>query len=161
MTSESKTVESNKQIVHKYIDQCWNKGELNRVSEFMAANCRYHDPVFPHLTSGADNMRQHIESTRRAFPDMKFTIDDTIAERDEVVLHWTITGTHKGEFLGMAPTNKRATVTGTSINKIGGAKIVEAWTSWNLMSLMEQLGVSMGQRETVSEPRTESKVPAI
>ena len=157
MTSESKAMESNKQVAHRYVDQCWNKGELNKLSEVMATNCRYHDPVFPHLTSGLDNMRRHIESTRRAFPDLKFTIDDTIAERDEVVLHWTITGTHKGEFLGMAPTNKRATVTGTSINRMEGSKIAEAWTSWNLMSLMEQLGVSTAPHEKANAPKAETK----
>jgi len=71
------------------------------------------------------------------------TIDDTIAERDEVVIHWTVNGTHKGQFLGMPPTNKKASVTGTSINRIEGSKIAEIWSNWNLMSLMEQLGIAM------------------
>lgn len=160
MTPDSKLIEGNKQIVHSYIEQCWNKGELNRISEFMATDCRYHDPVFPGLTSGSEPLRQHIERSRRGFPDIKFTIDDTVAERNEVVVHWTITGTHKGEFLGMAPTNKKASVTGTSINKLEGSKIVEVWTSWNLMSLMEQLGVTKAPHEKVNAPAAETKAHA-
>jgi steroid delta-isomerase-like uncharacterized protein len=104
---------------------------------------RFHDPVFPSLTSGADNIRNHIESSRRGFPDLKFTIDDTIAERNEVVIHWTASGTHKGAFLGMQPTNRKATVSGTSIYRTEDSKIAEEWAHWNLMSLMEQLGVRM------------------
>jgi predicted ester cyclase len=72
---------------------------------------------------------------------LKFTIDDTIAERNEVVHHWTGKGTHKGQFLGMQPTNKHATVSGTSIYRIDKGKIAEEWVDWNLMTMMEQLGV--------------------
>jgi steroid delta-isomerase-like uncharacterized protein len=132
----------NKQIVQRFMEECWNQGKLDAVSELVADNCRIHDPVFPSLTSGAQNLRNHIETCRRAFPDLNFTIDDTIAERDEVVIHWTANGTHKGDFLGMPPTNRKASVSGTSIYKLQGSKIVEEWANWNLMSMMEQLGVS-------------------
>jgi steroid delta-isomerase-like uncharacterized protein len=133
----------NKQIVQRFLDECWSRGNLNAVSELVADNCRYHDPVFPSLTSGAENIKNHIQNCRNGFPDLMVTIDDTIAERDEVVIHWTVTGTHKGQFLGMPPTNKRANVTGTSINRIEGSKIAEMWSNWNLLSLMEQLGIAM------------------
>jgi predicted ester cyclase len=89
-----------------------------------------------------------------------FTIDDTIAERDEVVVHWTATGTHKGQFLGMPPTNKKATVTGTSINRIEGSKIAEVWANWNLMSLMEQLGIAMAPQGQSNATQSESQVRA-
>ena len=133
----------NKQIVQRFMDECWSRGNLNAVSELVADSCRYHDPVFPSLTSGAENIKNHIQQCRGGFPDLMFTIDDTIAERDEVVVHWTATGTHKGQFLGMPPTNKKAAVTGTSISRIEGSKIAEVWANWNLMSLMEQLGIAM------------------
>ena len=80
---------------------------------------------------------------RNAFPDLRFTVDDEIAERNEVVIHWTARGTHKAPFLGMAPTDRRATVSGTSIYRFQGGKIVETWSDWNLMTLMEQLGLSV------------------
>ena len=150
----------NRQIVQRFMDECWNQGNLNTVMELVANDCRYHDPVFPSLTSGAENIKNHIQTCRNGFPDLMFKIDDTIAERNEVVVHWTGTGTHKGQFLGMPPTNKKATVTGTSIFRIEDGKIAEEWANWNLMSMMEQLGITMAQQPQSNEPKAESKVQA-
>jgi steroid delta-isomerase-like uncharacterized protein len=151
MPPQSASSQDNKQIVRRYMEECWNQGKVNVVSELLASNCRFHDEVFPHLTSGADNLRRHIESCRSGFPDLKFTIDDTIAERDEVVVHWTASGTHKGPFLGMQPTNKKANVSGTSIYRVENSKIVESWANWNLMSMMQQLGVAQAPQEQASK----------
>lgn len=131
-----------KKIASRFMDECWNQGNLESIRELVSDNCRIHDPVFPSLTSGADNLKQHIDMCKNGFPDLKFSIDDTIAERNEVVLHWTARGTHKGQFLGMQPTNRNATVSGTSIFRINDDKIAEQWADWNLMSLLEQLGVA-------------------
>lgn len=152
MPSPSKPPD-NKQIVRRLMDECWSLGRLDTVSELVADNCRFHDPVFPNLTSGAGNFRNHIETCRRGFPDLKFTIEDTIAERNEVVIHWTGRGTHSGPFLGMQPTNRKATVSGTSIYRIENSKIVEAWADWNLLSMMEQLGIT-------TPAQVESRMPA-
>ena len=150
----------NRQIVQRFMDECWNQGNLNTVMELVANDCRYHDPVFPSLTSGAENIKNHIQTCRSGFPDLRFTIDDTIAERNEVVIHWTGAGTHKGQFLGMPPTNKKASVTGTSIFRIEGSKIVEEWANWNLMSMMEQLGIATAPEAQSNAPKAESKAQA-
>ena len=141
MASQNSNPAENRKLVQRFIEECWNQGKTNTVNDIFADNVRLHDPVFPSLTSGAKNLRTHIEDTRRAFPDFKITIDDTISERNEVVTHWTARGTHKADFLGMPATNRKATVTGSSIYRIEGGKIAEEWSHWNLMSLMEQLGV--------------------
>jgi steroid delta-isomerase-like uncharacterized protein len=96
---------------------------------------------------------------KTGFPDLMFSIDDTVAEGNEVVLHWTARGTHKAEFLGMPATNRNATVSGTSIFRIDGDKIAEQWSDWNLMSLMEQLGVGMAP-SVERQARTSSGEPA-
>lgn len=152
MSKQNMKSTDNRQIAQRFMEECWNKGNFNMVSELLSASCRYHDPVFPHLTSGADNIQRHIENCRRGFPDMKITIEDTIAEGKEVVHHWTVTGTHKGQFLGLAPTNKKAVISGTSIFRIQDSKIVEQWSDWNLMSLMEQLGVAASINAPSSAP---------
>jgi steroid delta-isomerase-like uncharacterized protein len=165
MSPQNTQPTDNKQIVKRFMDECWSRGNLNTVMELVANNCRYHDPVFPSLTSGAENIKNHIQTCRNGFPDLMFKIDDTIAERNEVVVHWTGTGTHKGQFLGMPPTNKKASVTGTSIFRIEGGKIVEEWANWNLMSMLEQLGLAMTpqsqtQQSQSNAPKAESKVKA-
>jgi predicted ester cyclase len=103
-------------------------------------------------------MRRNNEG--RPYIDLRFTIDDTIAERDEVVVHWTGTGTHKGQFLGMAPTNKKVSVSGTTIFRIEGSKIAEEWAHWNLLSMMEQLGINVAPKVESNAPKTKSKAHA-
>ena len=139
----SSATDSNKEIARRFMEDCWNQGKMDAFSELVSNDCRYHDSVFPSIQSGLDNIRQHIGNCRNGFPDLHFTIEDMIAEGNEVVIHWKASGTHKGQFLGMQPTNRNATVSGTSINRIDNGKITEQWSDWNLMSLMEQLGMSM------------------
>jgi steroid delta-isomerase-like uncharacterized protein len=145
--------DDNKKIARRFMEECWNKGRMEAVDEVVSNNCRFHDPVFPSLTSGAENLKQHITMCRNAFPDLKFTIEDTIAERNEVVLHWTAHCTHRGPFLGMQATDKSAKVSGTMICRIDRGKIVEQWSDWNLLSLMEQLGLA-------AAPASQEKVQA-
>ena len=153
MPTDNNPISANKEIVHRYMDDCWNLGKLDELRELVADNCAHHDSVFPSLQPGVDNLRRHIAMCRNGFPDCNFAIDDTIAERNEVVIHWTVTGTHKGQFLGMLPTNRNITVTGTSIFRIEDRKIAEQWADWNLMSMMEQLGVMpQSKAETKTEP---------
>jgi steroid delta-isomerase-like uncharacterized protein len=143
---EMPSTTENKEIARRFMEECWNKGDKNAMRDLIADKCRYHDPVFP----GVENVEQHITSCRSAFPDLRFTIEDMIGERNEVVVHWTVRGTHKGPFLGVQPTNRPCTVSGTSISRIEGGKVVEHWADWNVMTLMEQLGVAA--------PRAEEKV---
>ncbi len=134
--------DENKKIARKFTEECWNKGRVEVVDELMSTGCRFHDPVFPSLASGADNFKQHVRTCRSAFPDLRVTIEDMIAERNEVVIHWTTRGTHREPFLGMPATEKSATVSGTTIHRIEKGKIVELWADWNLLSLLEQLGLA-------------------
>ena len=154
MPTDSNSMSANKEIVHRYIDDCWNLGKLDEIRELVADTCTHHDSVFPSLQPGVDNLKHHIAMCRNGFPDYLFTIDDTIAERNEVVIHWTCAGTHKGQFLSMAPTNRQATITGTSIFRLEGGKIVEGWSDWNLMSMMQQLGVTAPPLKSDAKMRT-------
>ena len=135
---EMPSTTENKEIARRFMEECWNKGDKGAMRDLIADKCRYHDPVFP----GVENVQQHIASCRSAFPDLRFTIEDMIGERNEVVVHWTVRGTHKGLFLGVQPTNRPCTVSGTSISRMEGGKVIEHWADWNLMTLMEQLGVA-------------------
>ena len=146
--------DENKKIARRLIEEGWNKGRTEVVDELMAAGCRFHDPVFPSLTSGAENYKEHIRMCRSAFPDLKFTVEDMIAERNEVVSHWTVRGTHRGQFLGMQPTEKSATFSGTTIYRIDKGKVVESWADWNLLSLMEQLGLAAAPQAQTGQQQT-------
>ncbi len=134
--------EDNKKTVWKLLEDAWNGGQLEAVDGLVSGDCHFHDPVFPSMSPGANSLKQHIRMFRKAFPDLRLSIDDMIAERNEVVVHWTMRGTHHHAFLGMAPTNRAVSVSGTTINRIEHRKVVEQWSDWNLLSLMEQLGLA-------------------
>ena len=150
MPQQTQSSDQNKKIVQRFVEECWNKGNLNTASEFLSDRVRFHDPVFPNLNAGIQNVKNHIEGCRKSFPDINFTIDDTIAERNEVVLHWTARGTHRGPFLGMQPTNRKVTVNGTSIYRLEADRIVEEYANWNLATMMAQLGVVELPKEALS-----------
>ncbi len=139
-------LEENKQLVRKLYEECWNKGKLDVIGQIVSSDCRLHDPVFPSLGAGVEGLRKHIQMNRAAFPDLHFKIDDMIAERDEVVVHWTGRGTQEGPFLGLAPTKRTGSVSGTSICRIKNGKIVEGWTDWNVTTLLEQLGIAVSPK---------------
>jgi steroid delta-isomerase-like uncharacterized protein len=147
---EMPSTTQNKEIARRFMEECWNKGDTNAMRDLIADNCRYHDPVFP----GVENLPEHIASCRSGFPDLRFSTDDMIGERNEVVVHWTARGTHSGPFLGMQPTNRPCNVSGTSICRMEDGRIVELWADWNVMTLMEQLGVTVapGAEQKVSRP---------
>ncbi|HMF75833.1 MAG TPA: ester cyclase [Bryobacteraceae bacterium] len=147
--------DENKKIARKFMEEGWNKGRMEVIDEVMSTACRFHDPVFPSLTAGVENFKEHIRTCRSAFPDLKFTIEDMIAERNEVVLHWMARGTHRGMFLGMPATEKNAAVSGTTICRIDKGKIAEQWVDWNLLTLMEQLGLATASPpHMASQPHT-------
>jgi steroid delta-isomerase-like uncharacterized protein len=144
--------DDNKKMARRLMEEVWNKGREEVVDELISPKCRFHDPVFPSMTSGLENYKAHIRNCRSGFPNLKFTIEDAIAERNEVVIRWVAHGTHRGNFLGMSPTNKSANVQGTSISRFERGKIVEVWVDWNLLSLLEQLGLAMPQMQASGQP---------
>ena len=142
-------LDENKAIVRRLYEECWNQGKVDILNQIIAPDCRFHDPVFPSLGAGPDNLAKHVKMCRTAFPDLRFTIDDVIAEREEVVVHWTGQGTQRAQFLGIQPTERRATVSGTSISRLKNGKIVEQFADWNLMTMLEQLGVATAPKVQV------------
>jgi len=157
MSNQNNSPDLNKKVVRRFVEECWNQENLIKASELLTDQVRFHDPVFPSMNPGIQNIKHHIQTCRKAFPDLRFTIDDTIAERNEVVVHWTAHGTHKGPFLGMEPTNRKVTIEGTSIYRLEASRIAEAYANWNLATMMAQLGVIEVPKELRVDARQESK----
>jgi steroid delta-isomerase-like uncharacterized protein len=137
------STKENKAIQYRFQD-IWNQGDFSIIEEIWDKDFINHNVK----AKGFEGIRQFITVYRNAFPDVEFRIDDQIAEGDKVVMHYTITGTHKGEFLGISATGKSIKITGIAIHRIANGKIVEIWANWDALGLMQQLGaVSMpGQK---------------
>ena len=140
--------EENKAIVRRGFEEVWNQKKLDVIDEILAADYVGHMPGSPEL-QGTEDYKQFVTMYQNAFPDNQFTIEDQITEGDKVVTRWTASGTHKGELMGIPPTGLKSTVAGITIDRIAGGKIVEEWTSWDTLGMLQQLGVipPMGQGE--------------
>jgi predicted ester cyclase len=129
----------NKEFIRKYyaIDGRTEAG----VKQYM----NFHDAGYKaHSVMGEMNLeqaRQNNLAMLAAFPDLKFSIDDILAEGDKAAVRYTITGTNQGPYMGTPPTGKKITLSGISIYKIAGGKLVESWGILDRMSLMQQLGI--------------------
>ena len=135
--------DQNKAISRRAIEEGFDKGNMAAVEEIFAANYVNHAAP-PGMPGGVDGIKAFVGMYRTAFPDLKSTINLQIAEGDKVVTHWTAKGTNKGSLFGMPSTGKSATITGTTIDRIAGGKIVETWNTFDQVQMMQQLGVMPG-----------------
>jgi hypothetical protein len=94
-------------------------------------------------TGGVDAqvVKGSIAWSPSAFPDFRVTIEDQVAEVGRVATRWTVRGTHQGEMMGAAPTGNQVTFTGTQTDYIWGGKMVESWTNWDTLGMLQQIGV--------------------
>ena len=133
--------EENKAVTRRFLEEIFQGGNLELVDELFAPNFVLHDPSVPEEVRGLEALKQYITMYRTAYPDTHFTVEDQIAEGDEVVTRWMGQGTHQGELMGIAPTGNQVTVTGIEIDRISGGKIEETWVSYDALGMMQQLGV--------------------
>ena len=131
------STEENKAIERRVIEEGFNKGNLSVIDELVSKDHVNHSDKY----AGPEQYKNFIMMYRAAFPDLLMTIEDQIAEGDEVVQRWTATGTHRGELMGIPPTGKKIEITGTYTTRIVEGKIVEDWGNWDTLSMMQQLGV--------------------
>ena len=130
--------EENKALARRIFEEIWNARSLDVADEVYDASYVSHGLG---IGPGPASFKQFVSVYLSAFPDVHFTVDDQIAEGDKVVTRWTAIGTHTGELMGIAPTGKQSTVTGISIGRYAGGKIVEVWDNWDALGMLQQLGV--------------------
>lgn len=139
METTDKTKQENKAIDRKFYEY-FEKGERDKIErELWDNNYKVHFPGEAKPLSIAES-KEIMKMFNTAFPDLKFTIEDQIAEGDRVVSRVTTEGTHKGEFQGVAPTGKKVRSSVIAINRIVDNKIAERWTELDNLGIMQQIG---------------------
>ena len=133
--------EGNKNIVRRLFEEVWNKGNLQVTDDLFTPNYSHHDSSTPDVGRGPEGEKKRATLYRTAFPDLRLTVEDIIAEGETVVARWSCRGTHKGDLNGIAPTGKRVNITGISIARFTNGKMSEGFVNWDALSLMQQLGV--------------------
>jgi steroid delta-isomerase-like uncharacterized protein len=133
------SLQGNKDVVQRIIDHL-NAGTREQARELYTEDFVNHDPGSPQVTS-RDALIQTFAVWWTAFPDAHTTIDDLVAEGDQVAKRWTFRGTQNGEFQGIPPTGKAIEMTGITIYRLVGGKVAECWWNYDTMGAMQQLGV--------------------
>src|SRR5919107_608084 len=142
------SVEENKAVLRREVEELYNhKGNLDVVEEIFSPDYVSHEPTSGEVW-GIEGARQFAVTFRKAFPDLENTIEDMVAEGDKVVMRFSGSGTHEGETTEAfgSPTGKRMEITGITIKRFADGKIVEAWTNFDALGMMQQLGVMAAQQ---------------
>jgi len=139
------SAEQNKAIIRRFIEELWNSRRLDIADEIFAVDCTTHQ-----LRSGSEavasardpeTLKRHVAEWLDSFPDLSFSVEQMIAEADQVVSQIVMRGTHTGAWLGVAPTGKQVSLRMITIHRIAGGKIVEDWVLVESLGFFQQLGL--------------------
>jgi len=136
------SAEENKAIVLRWFGaQSSAIYDLATLDELTAPGFVYHNPGMPEVRTHEERKQKIIIEFTAAFPDIKYDLKDVIAEEDKVALRYSLSGTHKGEYRGIAPTNKRFELTSLCMLRLADGKVAEMWVENNSLVMLLQLGV--------------------
>jgi steroid delta-isomerase-like uncharacterized protein len=140
--TEEEMSEQNKTLARRWFEDLFSRGDPAAANAILSAE------FVDHLTHederGPEELKHYVSIYRSAFPDIQDTVEDIVAEGDKVVVRWKSSGTHQGEFMGVAPTGRHVTFTGMRLFRIADNKIVESWVNIDERGLQEQLGAVSG-----------------
>jgi steroid delta-isomerase-like uncharacterized protein len=130
----------NKAIVRRLYDEVWNKRRLEVVDALISPSHALNDPLASDSQVGPKLYKRRVVELTKSFPDLRFTIEDMIAENGKVVVSWIISGTHKSEFMDIPATGRKVSVEGITIHLIANGKILDSYARWDPLGLLRQLG---------------------
>ncbi|WP_396613770.1 ester cyclase (plasmid) [Haloferax sp. S1W] len=132
-------------LIERLYEDVWNEGNLDTADELVHDDYTIHDRDLAAELDGPEFYKALATGTRVVFPDAEFTIEDIFVSGQKVAVRWEMTGTHKGEMLGIEPTGVEATLSAIEINRFEDEKLIETWTQSDELGLMEQLN-SLGAK---------------
>lgn len=134
MDQPARRAQDMKRAVTQLYEEWISTGQLDGIDELVSPEYRG-----PNDMEGPAAFRANVEHLRTGFPDLRFTVDDLIAEGDKVTMRWTWRGTHTGRFRAFEPTGRSVTATGIVIYRFRDGKIVEGWLETDRLGVIEQL----------------------
>jgi steroid delta-isomerase-like uncharacterized protein len=122
-------------------NELWKPAGLDRADEVIAADFARHGSSG--RFDGVPAFKRYVEHYLSAFPDLRFAVDDWLAQGERVVIRYSFTGTHERTFMGVAATGRRIRAEGVAIYRIADGRLVELWDYLDLFGIAEQLGVRL------------------
>ena len=149
----------NSDRIRRWFEEVWNQGEESTIDEMCAKHAVGQGQTLDGSSiSGPEHFKEFWRAFRAGFDSIHVDIHRTVEEGDLVMAQWTITMTHKGEFLGIRSTGKRVTATGMSLQRYVDGKIVEAWDNWDQLGVMGKLGaISLDKLVGPNSPSPEAR----
>ena len=143
--------ERNKRLVRRTLEEIYARGDLSVVAEFVHRDFVDHEPSRPELPTGPESVAQTVRSLQSTFGELRFEVEDEIAEGDKVVQLVIMSGRQTGPLVGREPTGKAFAVRHIYIWRIADDKIIEHWGSRDDLGLLGQLGLlPIGQEPEAS-----------
>jgi steroid delta-isomerase-like uncharacterized protein len=133
------STKENKAIVRRF-EKVFNEKRLDLADEFVSPDYIHHGGL-AEPASGLEASKQRWAMFFAAIPDLCSAVEDVVAEGDKVAVRWMAEGTHGGDLAGMPPTGKRFRTSGISIYRLAGGKVAEQWENFDVLGMMQQLGV--------------------
>ena len=131
-------------IINRFVEELWNARRLDVADQIFSEDCVTHQLRSGVLGEpahrGPQEMKEHVSGWLMSFPDLRFNIEQMIAERDRVVSQLVMEGTHQGTWMGILPTGKRLQIRLITIHRIANGKIAEDWVLVESLGLFQQLG---------------------
>jgi steroid delta-isomerase-like uncharacterized protein len=154
------SLEANKDVIRAYVETIFNQQQLDRADEFVASDYVDH-AALPGQAPGLEGAKQKWAMYLAGIPDLRVTIEELVAEGDNVGVRRSYAGTHQGELLGIPATGKQVRISGISIFRLAGGKVAEQWEQLDRLALMQQLGVlpTPGQRTPQAQPSPPGDTP--
>ena len=146
MKDQAEVEEHNKAMMSKSFEE-WNKGNSGFFMESTTPDSVYYSPSGNPTSSSREDAVESVKMIWKGFPDVSFSIEDIMADRDKTITRFVIRGTHEGEFMGIPATGKRIEVSGIMISRIENGKWVEEWEEMDTIGLMMQLGMELKPKE--------------
>ena len=144
------STDQNKATARRLLDEVWNKGNLKVLDESVAADAAHHDPNTP-IAPGPEGMKQVASLYRGAIPDLRFEVQQEIAEGDYVVQRVIASGTQRGDLPGVPATGKYSKIEGVVITRFKDGKVAEDWSLFDQIGMLQQLGVVPTQAEMAAK----------
>jgi steroid delta-isomerase-like uncharacterized protein len=130
------------EVIRRLYKEFWNERNLEVADQLVSET---HALTSPHIFGsmvGPEIYKRQLALFVMGFPDLQFTVEQTVCEDDKIAVYWTIRGTHLGDFLGLPPTNRPVSITGITIHQIVDGKILDSQALWDAITLFQQLGVT-------------------
>jgi steroid delta-isomerase-like uncharacterized protein len=137
----TRTPEENKQLVLHFIEEIFNKGNIEATKEGWTEDVAFYSPIRDEPVVGIENLTEYVIDIRRAFDGFHFTVEEAVAERDIVACRVTHRGTHTGEWAGIPPTGKTVAIPEMVFYRCRDGKVCESRLLVNAFDVMNQLGV--------------------